>query len=698
MISPERRPTGLSAHDEGRKDPRRNHIAAAIAMALGTTTSMSSHGQDSTPAARPTDTLETITVYAEKLGRSLLDTATSVVVLDADELERRPVITGANDLLGRIPNITSTGTSNFAPAVRGIDGTGPAQGADAFLAGTRARLNVQLDGRPASYNEIVFGDAGMWDVQQIEVLRGPQSALQGRNAIAGTLSIKTKDPTYQTEAKFRALAGNLDSRQYSGAFSAPIIDEQLAFRIAVDHKTSESFVTVGEVPGVDNHTFEATTVRGKLLIEPKALEGFTTLITLNYSDSSAPQSEEVAAPFENHIAAYPPMPVFAPRTASGIVDMSWKLSDAYTFETRIALTDVEVKREALPGDGNANVDVRETIAEPLLRFNLMDGRLNGLGGLYYFRAEQDDSIDFLGGGSFEDSTRTSAVFGETTLKVSDRFDVTLGARYEEERREREGSLFVFVVDLDETYAAFLPKLVLTWHLSDDLTVGTLAARGYNGGGAGVTFAEPFETYTFEPEYVWNYEAFARATLADGKVMLTGNLFLSDYEDIQLPFSLSALSTVIRNADEAQTYGAELSATWQAAPSLQLSSGFGLLDTKIKNYPDSGVEGNSLAFSPAFTADLGAQYRHAGFELSFDARYSDAYYSDVRNDPRAKTDPYWLVNSQLGYTFSRVRVFGFVNNLLDSGKPVFRYPGDEFNPVSATILRPRTYGIGLQVDL
>jgi iron complex outermembrane recepter protein len=697
MTSYNSRPCTCAGHHAYQMTPSRERIAAILAT-VGATVSVGAHAQTDAPTARPQDVLETITVLAEKIGRSLMDTATSVVVLDADALQSKPAIEGANDLLGRIPNITSTGTSNFAPTVRGVDGTGPAQGADAFLAGTRARLNVQLDGRPASYNEIVFGDAGMWDVQQVEVLRGPQSALQGRNAIAGTLAVKTKDPTYETEARFRALAGNLDSRQYSAAVSAPIIDDQLAFRIAVDRRTSESFATFAPVPGVDNRVFEATNVRGKLLIEPQALAGFSTLITLNYSDSAAPQSEEVAEPFDKHIAAYPPTPVFAPRIKSGIVDMSWRMSDAYTLETRLALTDVNVKRKALSGDGNANVDVRETVAEPLLRFNVLDGRLNGLGGLYYFRAEQDDSIDFLGGGAFTDSTRTSAVFGETTLKVSERFDVTVGARYEEEKRRREGSLFVFVVDLDETYTAFLPKLVLTWHLTDDLTVGTLAARGYNGGGAGVTFAEPFETYTFDPEYVWNYEAFARTTLADGKLMLTGNLFLSEYTDIQLPFNLSALSTVIRNADEAQTYGAELSATWQASPDLQLSSGLGLLESEIKSYPGSGVEGNSLAFSPAYTADLGALYRHAGFELSFDARYSDAYYSDLRNDPRAQTDPYWLVNSQLAYNFSHVRVFGFVSNLFDSGDPVFRYPGDEFNPVSATILRPRTYGIGLQVDL
>jgi len=94
------------------------------------------------------------------------------------------------------PNISLVGTGNQAPTIRGVDGTGAAKGADAFYAGSRPRLNVQIDGRPASYNEITFGDSALWDVDHVEILRGAQSTLQGRNAIAGTLITKTKDPTF----------------------------------------------------------------------------------------------------------------------------------------------------------------------------------------------------------------------------------------------------------------------------------------------------------------------------------------------------------------------------------------------------------------------------------------------------------------------------------------------------------------------
>src|SRR3546814_6901795 len=74
---------------------------------------------------------------------------------------------------------------------------------DAFIAGSRPRINMQLDGRPLSYNEIIFGDSELWDVEQIEVLRGAQSTLQGRNAMAGTIATKTNDPTFDSEGALR---------------------------------------------------------------------------------------------------------------------------------------------------------------------------------------------------------------------------------------------------------------------------------------------------------------------------------------------------------------------------------------------------------------------------------------------------------------------------------------------------------------
>ncbi len=245
---------------------------------------------------------------------------------------------------------------------------------------------------------------------------------------------------------------------------------------------------------------------------------------------------------------------------------------------------------------------------------------------------------------------------------------------------------------------FLPKAVLTWHPSNTISFGIDADRGYNGGGAGFTYFPPFTAYTYSPEYVWDYEGFVRANLADGRVALTGNVFYSRYHNMQLPYQLSAESIVIRNADSAETHGAEISAAWRAVQDLQVFTTLGLLKTEITSDPGSGAEGNDLPRSPRLTADFGIKYaRPQGFEFSIDARYSDTYFSDVLDTPRAKVGPLWLANTQLGYQFPHTRVFGFVRNIFNSDSPILIAPGATPDADIANIQHPRTYGMGVQVD-
>lgn len=677
----------------------------AVLMLLGTVSALA-QGQELAPSAdSPKDdatALPPIVVRGEKVERSLKDTASSVAVFDRSDLERLPGIDSVADVLGRVTNLVVTDATNFAPAVRGLDGTGPAQGGDAFFGGTRSRLAIFVDGRPVSYNELTFSDGGIWDVEQIEVFRGPQSTLQGRNAIAGAVVIRTRDPSYDFEAGGRLLGGNYELRQAGGYISGPIIADQLAYRLVAERRTAHSFIAMNGYEGVDDPgEFESTTLRGKLLIEPNALQGFSTLVTLNYVDNTAPQVEFAQRPFEDHQTPYND-PTFTTRPKAGIVDTRWELGDNLTFENKLALTNVFVERKAPTGEGNAQIDAHELLLEPRLGFTALDGRLIGFGAVYLFRNTQDEQIDIFNG-VFDDRTSTAAIFGEATLAVTTVFDLIFGGRYETERRERTGSAGPFIADFDETYREFLPRLGGAWHASKQWTLGSVISRGYNGGGAGFTFGAPFTQYEYDPEYVWNYEVYARADLADGRVALEVNAFYADYSDLQLPFDQNpdpgVWSVVIRNADAARIYGAELSARWLVLPGFEVFGSAGTQKTEITRYEGQDLEGNELARAPALTASAGFTWRHSsGFELSADARYSSDYTSDVRNRPQDEVGPYWLANAQTGYRFGEtLRMFAYVTNLFDSDEPVILDPVDTSTPDddAAALLRPRAYGIGVE---
>ncbi len=673
--------------------------SAALATPVGAEEGAARNGTDT-----PETMLDVVVVTGEKTNRTLSSTASSVRVYSSRELRENVGILSTEDLLSNTANVTPSGVQNLAPAVRGIDGTGPSQGSDAFLAGTRPRLNIQVDGRTASYNEVIFGDLGLWDVQQVEVFRGTQSLLQGRNSIAGTVVYKTNDPAFEKEIGGRVAFGNQDQQQYSAVFNAPLSDEW-AFRLSMDYQTWESFADgYRPYPGVDDPgEFATTMARAKLRYQSKSVPGLTSLFTLAYTDHKGPQTEDVRRPFDDKQTSYPPMPVFQPTVTSGVWDLNWKHSDQIAFENRVVYGDVTIKRKAEPGDGNVTINGHDLSFEPRVRLSSADKTLNGFIGAYAFSAKQKDVIDLFGGGAWDDETETYAVYGEGTWTIRPDLDLTLGGRYEQEHRFRKGSLSFFVTDFDQTYKTFLPKLSLAWHATKDTTVGAAVSRGYNGGGAAFTYDEPFVNYEFSPEYVWNYEAFTRSTQLDGKLQLTGNLFYSRYRDMQLPFDLNPdpaiWAYVVRNAPRASTYGAELGATWLPLPGLKLGTEIGLLHTEIDSYPGSGVEGHELPRAPAATLNLDVSWRTPiGLEIGGNTRYSTEYYSDVTNFERGRVKPGWIANLRASYPVGAFHLFAYVNNLFDSKRPILLAADPNAandSTDTASLPRPRTFGAGVE---
>ncbi len=125
-------------------------------------------------------------------------------MFDDARIDSLPGATQVSDLLKMTANVLDTGIGNDIPTIRGIDGSGPANGANAFLSGTRPRMNLSLDGRSLTYNELAVGPQSLWDMQRVEVYRGPQNYIQGRNAIAGAVVMSSKDPTFDWTSAVRA--------------------------------------------------------------------------------------------------------------------------------------------------------------------------------------------------------------------------------------------------------------------------------------------------------------------------------------------------------------------------------------------------------------------------------------------------------------------------------------------------------------
>ena len=675
-----------------------------ISLCLMSAYSFSTHAEES----QQTTVLDEITVTGEKFERSQSSTGSSTTVVTGDQFKREANLLSATQLLKRDVNILDTGLGNDLPTVRGVDGSGPAVGAVAFFAGSRPRLNMQIDGRTSSYNELAFGTKSLWDMKQVEIYRGAQSYAQGRNAIAGAVVMTSNDPTQEWEGAAKLNMGNHRLAQTAALISGPVVKDELAFRLSVDHQQRETAVDLPHYDPVGNpRWFKATNTRAKLLWTPSALPDLYSRLTFNHLNARAPQGEMELQP--NSPRYTPERPVFQTRSASTIWDIGYQLSDHWKWENKLVYTHFIHDRKttspfntALPPNRRgvpAHVDGNELQIEPIVKYE--SEKYRGLFGLFYFNAKQDESVTMLNGRiartpittNFNDKTKTKAAFGEITFTPDIPFELTLSARYEQEHHQRKGKSAMFSINRDKKYNVFLPKADIAWKINDDQRLGFKVGKGYNPGGAGVTFGVPYTSYEYDAEYVWNYELYHRWTSADKRLRINSNLFYNDYKDMQLPFTLGPNSIVIRNADKVITYGAEINTEWQATEKLALNAGIGMLKTDIKRYPNSGIEGNKLARAPSFSGKVGANYRLLDhLEIGTNYSYNSSYYSTADNLANGKVGHYDQLDFYLAYDFKHARITLYADNVLNSRKDILLVPR------SGDITRQPERQIGLSTEL
>ncbi len=675
-----------------------------ISLCLMSAYSFSTHAEES----QQTTVLDEITVTGEKFERSQSSTGSSTTVVTGDQFKREANLLSATQLLKRDVNILDTGLGNDLPTVRGVDGSGPAVGAVAFFAGSRPRLNMQIDGRTSSYNELAFGTKSLWDMKQVEIYRGAQSYAQGRNAIAGAVVMTSNDPTQEWEGAAKLNMGNHRLAQTAALISGPVVKDELAFRLSVDHQQRETAVDLPHYDPVGNpRWFKATNTRAKLLWTPSALPDLYSRLTFNHLNARAPQSE---TELQSHSPRYTPeRPVFQTRSASTIWDIGYQLSERWKWENKLVYTHFIHDRKttspfntALPPNRRgvpARVDGNEFQIEPIIKYE--SEKYRGLFGLFYFNAKQDESVTMLNGRiartpittNFNDKTKTKAAFGEITFTPDIPFELTISARYEQEHHQRKGKSAMFSINRDKKYNVFLPKADIAWKINDDQRLGFKVGKGYNPGGAGVTFGVPYTSYEYDAEYVWNYELYHRWTSADKRLRINSNLFYNDYKDMQLPFTFGPNSIVIRNADKVVTYGAEINTEWQATEKLALNAGIGMLKTDIKRYPNSSIEGNKLARAPSFSGKVGANYRLLDhLEIGTNYSYNSSYYSTADNLANGKVGHYDQLDVYLAYDFKHARITLYADNVLNSRKDILLVPR------SGDITRQPERQIGLSTEL
>lgn len=663
------------------------------------------------PAAPPPDAPETIVVTGERVKRSLKDTPSSVIVFQKRDMERLAAPDRLSELLELVPNVL-VASRRDTPVIRGQASTGVLGGLPAFLGGARPRTIVQIDGRTVTFTEFANGTEGLWDVAHVEVFRTPQTTTQGVNSIAGAIFMTTADPVYRFEGHARLIGGGLGRREASAAVSVPLVDDQLAVRISGDFNRERSSNRMsGPLVGVaDLNDDRYWTGRVKLLAQPHALPRLKLLVTYARNYSQAPQVETARPPFSErrddfYVFGYS---IVGEHSLTGVA--TYDVASALQWRTTVGLGRGHYQRKAPEGFGQNDIRAHDGSLESVLEWKPA-GAVSAVGGVSYLTQDLHQFIDLtatpFGTGIFDDHQSSRGVFGEATWRATARLSLTAGARYQSDSKTRTGVLHTSpdqLLDYDRTNTAFLPKISAAFDFTPDVRAGLMVQKAYNPGGVTLN-PQVFQVVQFDPEYLWDYEAFVRATAFDGAVNINGNLFYNDLTnaqrtlgiDVATPGGVVGLQTVV-NDPRARMYGGEFEASYAVTPELTLRGSGGMLWTKVvkTTSPTDPILGKEFAGAPRFMGTAGVDWRPVRrLSLSALVRHTAGYWGDDEETPDFRVAPVTTFDARANWNAGRFTLFAYAQNVFDkfhiTGWSSLRSDPD----VEVSTNDPREIGAGIE---
>lgn len=645
---------------------------------------------------------ETIIVTGERVRRSIKDTASSVEVVSARDVE----LASANrleEVIELVPNVQIS-SGGEGPTIRGQDTTGPTRDLPAFLGGTRPRTTLIVDGRAISFNEFVFGTTPLWDVERVEVFRTPQTTTQGRNSIGGAIFVSTEDPSFQSQYRVRVIVGDARTRQFSAAAGGPVVGDEVAWRLSGDYRDSRgSSRIVDVVAGADPNVDQYGLLRFKLLAKPSRLRGARVEVTLSHAQSKSPQIEGVRSPFRYRRDPVDGYGTFHTNVDSGIVSLALE-REAWALSTVLTAANGHIRRFAPPGLGETQVHSRDWSGEAIANWTPLQS-LRASAGLSHYGSRLNQYINLsqlAGVGRFRDHQSSTGVFGELNWSVADHGTLTAGLRYQQDQQDRIGTLAAkspIGLDFHQTFSAWLPKLSFAYDFTQEVRAGLLIERAYNPGGTTLRFDTGKSDY-FGAETLWDYEVFTRASLFSNSLTVSSNAFFYDQrnaqraEPIVIVAPTGALVTFadLFNVPKARTYGLETDLKWRANSRLSVRGGIGLLRTKIV---DAGsmlqFTGKTFQRSPQFSASVKVEWSPLKqLRISAQLRHNSGYFSDELNTPNRRIDGWTKVDARADWDTGKLRLFAYARNVFDRFYLTYLFSSN-----FGTAGDPREVGLGLE---
>jgi len=669
-------------------------------------------------------TLDPIVVHSDFRAKALSRTSDAVSVLTEDKIADK-ASQNFEDVISQVPNVNFTSGASRAHYIQ-IRGIGERS---QFKSPVNPSVGLMVDGIDVSESALALT---MFDVKQIEVLKGPQGTTFGANGMAGVVSLQSNAPTKETQGHLEATVGNYNTKAYGAAVGGTLIEDTLLGRFSIYKNTSDGFTKNDFLNRNDTQNIDELTAKAQLRL--LASDKHTVDVNLMHVDVDNGYD---AFNFENTRTTHSDKPGKDTQKLDAIaIKSTYMIDDAKHIITKASYSksdalyaydedwsyEGQFSEELYPYSSydqyararkKIDFDTRIISDESGHIFN---GTANWTVGAYYKKQNEDlvrtyTYLDAPYSSSFD--TENIAVYGQLDSKVADKLTLTTGLRIE---KWKASFLDSDAVNIETDELLVGGKVGLSYQEDENNFHYITLSKGYKPGGVNADNSLSLDARDFKTEHLWNIDAGRTFATLDGALKSRVNFFYGLRQDQQVKSSVvnvredgsTDFIDYLANAAKGHYYGTEIQTDYYANDNLHVFASLGLLNAKFDDYMDPNpssvdVNGRAPAQSPEYQYTVGFNYMLTD-TLSFnaDVEGKDAYYFSNRHNEMSKA--YALVNASLTYMAGDFTATLWGKNLADEVYQTRGFGSFGNNPGNgyATELytqqgNPRTFGFTLGYD-
>lgn len=682
-----------------------------------------------------TPTLEVIQVTAQKRQESIQDIPVAVTSVSGDEIAQTR-IDNVLDLQSLSPSLQISVAAGMPRIyIRGV-------GLTSFAMGSEPSVAYHVDGavisRPSAQASSFF------DVERIEILRGPQGSLYGRNATGGSINVHTKRPSEELNGYAALTLGNYNLKEFEGAVGGTLIDDNILARVAVKTQQRDGF---GEnlFDGTELDDADSKSIR--LGLSYIGSDSFDAFLSLTHFESDAAgdyhylgAANPLVTPTEIAMGGEPAtnirdnnseVSIGGDKTYnSATLELQWHLSEDISLQLLSNIFDYERNASTdLNGTpvqfyGNFQFESSEQLSEELQL--TWDGENHStLFGLYYFQEDMKASILIEGPSIYSDvfnrpflhfqgeqESESYAAFWNSNWTLNDKWSLTTGLRYSKDNKEDVGSRTiptgaVLPIARSDSWDAWTPTVGVEYTVANDVLLYFKASEGYKTGVMNIGNNSP----SVDPETIESFELGIKSRWWDNRLQINAVVFDYTIEDLQVQRPVDG-NLITVNAAEASTSGIEFESVLLLNEDLILNFNASYLDSEFTDFPtqnttfapnvDINLKGNPLPNTPKLQGnvslehelDQGSFYVQSRVNLVYtgerwfnefqeDIAYQDATTTLNANILLTSADDQWTLNFW-ARNLTNEEIISHINitsNVIGHAR-------------LATLMEPRTYGVTL----